>query len=122
MSTSLTTNQNKISALSLHSPKGIAQRAEEAQIETHFQNSIKRAHNEHSIVMLPINGDPSILGNSEYIATKRFLAMERRLMNKKTLATEYEKFMTEYLTTDHVEEIKNTYIGQPITYYLPHHG
>ncbi|KAF0720151.1 Integrase catalytic domain-containing protein, partial [Aphis craccivora] len=122
MSTSLTTKQNKISALSFHSPKGIAQCAEEAQVETHFQNSFKRDHNGQFIVKLPINGDPSVLGNSEYMATKSFLAMERRLMSNKALATEHEKFMTEYLITGHMEEIKNTDINQPITYYLPHHA
>lgn len=122
ISTSLTTNQNKISALSLHSPKGIAQRAEEAEVETHFQSSIKRDHNGQFIVKLPINGDPSVLGDSKYMATKRFLAMERRLMSNKALAIEYEKFMTEYLTAGHMEKIKNTDINEPITYYLPHHA
>lgn len=122
VSTTLTTIQNSISALSFYSPKGIAQRAEETQVESHFQSSIKYDHNGQFIVKLPINGDPCVLGDSTYMATKRLLAMERRLMSNTTLATEYKRFMTEYLTIGHMEKVQDSDICQPITYYLPHHA
>lgn len=58
----------------------------------------------------------------EIIARKRFLNLERKLINDKVLSNEYDDFLMEYLNLGHMEKMGKFNEMQTIGYYIPHHA
>ncbi|XP_055615770.1 uncharacterized protein LOC129761939 [Toxorhynchites rutilus septentrionalis] len=88
----------------------------------HFVANTFRDESGRFVVTLPKRPDIlSQLGSSEEIATRRFLALERRLDANLPLKEAYTSFVAEYLQLNHMREIDDTDNTFP-SYYLPHHG
>jgi len=87
--------------------------------EDHLKSNVSRDNLGRFVVRLPVIRDPSILGNSKFMAQQRIYNLERKLMKNPTLASDYKKFMKEYLDFGHMEVVQDT--NGP-TYYLPHHS
>ncbi|XP_037944114.1 uncharacterized protein LOC119676918 [Teleopsis dalmanni] len=69
---------------------------------------------------LPFKGDTSTLGNSQEIALRRYLSMERRLDSNIELKLEYVKFMQDYENLRHMSMVKDLDLNSP-HYFIPHH-
>ncbi|GBP97208.1 hypothetical protein EVAR_67633_1 [Eumeta japonica] len=91
----------------------------EKRCEDHFAQNIKKADGRF-VVRLPFSENPSILGRSKTIAFNRFLSLEKRLNLNPELRTEYHKFMKEYESLGHMEEIEEHEIPD-LHYVMPHH-
>ncbi|XP_055634287.1 uncharacterized protein LOC129774552 [Toxorhynchites rutilus septentrionalis] len=90
--------------------------------EEHFVANTFRDESGRFVVTLPKRPDIlSQLGSSKEIATRRFLALERRLDANLPLKEAYTSFVAEYLQLNHMREIDDTDNRFP-SYYLPHHG
>ncbi|XP_055632398.1 uncharacterized protein LOC129772894 [Toxorhynchites rutilus septentrionalis] len=95
---------------------------EETFCEEHFTINTFRDESGRFVVTLPKHSDVvSQLGSSKEIATRRFIALERRLDANPKLKETYAAFITEYLQLKHMREIDDTDNAAPV-YYLPHHG
>ena len=71
------------------------------------------------ISKLPIFSSPSLLGDSSFLARKRFLMLEKRLNSNPDLKIQYTSFISEYESLNHMSLVEN--IETP-HYYLPHHS
>ncbi|XP_029347204.1 uncharacterized protein LOC100569539 [Acyrthosiphon pisum] len=91
----------------------------EARAEDHFKNNVSRDDRGRFVVRLPFIRDPSVLGDSRFMAQQRFYNLERKLLKNPSLASDYKDFMNEYLELGHMEEAQDTDCP---TYYLPHHS
>ncbi|XP_065370170.1 uncharacterized protein LOC135962239 [Calliphora vicina] len=91
----------------------------EKECEKLFDEKFKRTSDGKFKVGLPFKEDVGKLGNSRFIAKRRFLALERKLENNPHIKDQYDQFMQQYLEMGHMEEMSNEkcYDG----YYLPHH-
>ncbi|XP_055615223.1 uncharacterized protein LOC129761523 [Toxorhynchites rutilus septentrionalis] len=95
---------------------------DETFCEEHFVANTFRDESGRFVVTLPKRPDIlSELGSSKEIATRRFLALERRLDANLPLKEAYTSFVAEYLQLNHMREIDDTDNTFP-SYYLPHHG
>ncbi|XP_055645124.1 uncharacterized protein LOC129780980 [Toxorhynchites rutilus septentrionalis] len=95
---------------------------DETFCEQHFVANTFRDESGRFVVTLPKRPDIlSQLGSSKEIATRRFLALERRLDANLPLKEAYTSFVAEYLQLNHMREIDDTDNTFP-SYYLPHHG
>ncbi|XP_055623719.1 uncharacterized protein LOC129767123 [Toxorhynchites rutilus septentrionalis] len=93
--------------------------------EEHFAATTFRNNTGRFVVTLPKRHSVlTELGNCEEIATRRFIALERRLDTQPALKKAYTAFIDEYLKLNHMREITN--VEKPKssnpTYFLPHHG
>ncbi|XP_055543031.1 uncharacterized protein LOC129728607 [Wyeomyia smithii] len=61
------------------------------------------------------------LGESKSIATKRFMALERRLNANLEMKALYTAFIHEYLLMGHMKEIRDEEDEPKCSYYMPHH-
>ncbi|XP_062713665.1 uncharacterized protein LOC134290523 [Aedes albopictus] len=103
--------------------KGKALSLEELYCENHFRKTHYRASDGRYVVRLPIRGEMlDSLGESFRIAERRFSAIERKLSSDPQLHAEYSKFMDEYLSLGHMEEIKPDLSPSTPHFYLPHHA
>jgi len=94
--------------------------SKEKLCETHYMNNVSRNHQGRFIVKLPFQDNPSVLGNSQAQAEKRFQSIERKLKGDPSLKQEYIKFMHEYEALGHMQRIQRQDI--PISnYFVPHH-
>lgn len=96
---------------------------EEIKCETHFLQTCSREENGRFTLKLPFRDNIQQLGESRFIATKRFYHMERKLDEKPELKREYIKFMREYQNLGHMTRMSNSKIHtkeQPQV-FLPHH-
>ncbi|XP_062713695.1 uncharacterized protein LOC134290550 [Aedes albopictus] len=101
------------------------QSIEEAACEDHFAAHTFRDDSGRFVVTLP--KQPSVLaqlGSSKEIATKRFLALERRHDDNPKLKEAYTAFIEEYHQLGHMRELDCSGTSSPaaLSYYLPHHG
>ncbi|XP_055622283.1 uncharacterized protein LOC129765871 [Toxorhynchites rutilus septentrionalis] len=97
---------------------------EETLCEAHFAATTTRNDSGRFITHLPKRSTVlSKLGNSKKIATRRFLALERRLNANPQLKKAYSDFIEEYYQQGHMEEITESEGLEPEapSYYLPHH-
>lgn len=98
---------------------------DDEQAEKIFSNSAKQLKNGSYQVDLPLKAlkENLKLGNSYYVAEKRFFSLENRFKSNKTLFNEYKKFIDEYVSLGHGKyvplSLKNE-IGEH-KYFLPHH-
>jgi len=108
------------SALALFSTKANERNREEQAAEDHFTSTFQQDESGRFIVRLPLGQDSSVLGDSRFMAQKRFFNLERRFAKDKVLEAEYKAFMQEYLSMGHMQ-LTTTECHAP-TYYLPHHA
>ncbi|XP_065076956.1 uncharacterized protein LOC135700391 [Ochlerotatus camptorhynchus] len=97
---------------------------EETLCEAHFAATTTRDDTGRFVVQLPKRSTVlSTLGNSKEIATRRFLALERRLNANLLLKKAYSDFIEEYHRLGHMEEVTDSEELKPntLSYYLPHH-
>jgi len=109
------------SALALLSTKSETLRQEEAEVERHFLRTVCRDENGRFVVQLPLRQPIDDLGDSRCMAVQRFFNVEKRLAKDPYLATEYRKFMAEYLALGHMEVVPENETEFK-SYYLPHHA
>lgn len=92
---------------------------EEKQCEEIFQNYHRKDETGRYIVRIPFNEKLGELGKSKMIAIKQFFAMEAKMKRNKEFGEQYKKFMSEYLSLGHMEQIHEV---QEEGYYTPHHA
>lgn len=109
------------SALSLFVTKSNNRRTDEQKAEKHFIDTHYRDDFGRFVVRLPINTDIGTLGDSSYMAQRRFLNLERRLSRDKGLGIAYHKFMAEYLSINYMKLVTAP-DSKKCAYYLPHHA
>ncbi|XP_062714255.1 uncharacterized protein LOC134291019 [Aedes albopictus] len=98
------------------------QSVEESTCETIFDETTTRDSSGRFIVSLPKKEFVmQQLGECETIATKRFLALERRLEANPELKTQYHQFIREYEQLGHMKQVGSEDPDFPI-YFLPHHA
>ncbi|VEN44957.1 unnamed protein product [Callosobruchus maculatus] len=94
--------------------------AEEEMCERHFRENTCITKEGRYMVALPLKGDPSTLGDSRSLATKRFFQLEKRLLKNENLKTLYVDFLDEYERLGHMCRVDNP--EEENGYYMPHHG
>ncbi|XP_041787865.1 uncharacterized protein LOC121603240 [Anopheles merus] len=96
---------------------------EESNCEKQFAATTTRDTDGRFIVQLPKREDKlARLGDSKGIATRRFLALERRLSSNASLKTAYTEFIEEYAELQHMTEVAESDATiSSSSYYLPHH-
>lgn len=90
---------------------------EEQFCENHFLENTSRLENGRFCVKMPLKEPETNLGDSFYLAKKRFLNLENKLNKNQQLKEPYSKFIEEYRTLGHLSEVQRPDFG----YYLPHH-
>jgi len=118
-STSLTLRHGDQSAVSLISQSYKGSDSSDSTAEEHFKANVYHDDHGRFVVRLPFIQDPSSLGDSKCMAQQRFYNLERKLHKSPSLASDYQKFMDEYLELNHMELAHKT---DGPTYYLPHHS
>lgn len=88
-------------------------------VENHFIKTVSRDEEQRFIVRLPFKGNETELGDSQALATRRLLGLERRFNKNPLLKVEYTKVLNEYLEQKHMEPVKEPPGGGK--YYLAHH-
>lgn len=93
----------------------------EMQCEQFFQDTTKRNKDGRFVVKLQFKLEPHVLGNSEEMAIRRFFYLEKRLEKNAELKDQYVKFMDEYESLGHMEEVKREELSNE-NYIIPHHS
>ncbi|XP_055623510.1 uncharacterized protein LOC129766935 [Toxorhynchites rutilus septentrionalis] len=95
---------------------------EERHCENYYQATTSRDETGRYVVRLPRKPDFStMLGESKNSAFRRYEQLERRLNREPLLKEEYNKFMEEYLSLDHMRLVETDDGTSSQTYYIPHH-
>ncbi|CAG7723204.1 unnamed protein product, partial [Allacma fusca] len=96
---------------------------EDQKCENHFKSTHTRAEDGRYVVRLPFREECAELGTSINLAEKRLRMMERRLGSNPDLKAQNVKFMNEYLSLGHMEQISDAEVKKASheVYYLPHH-
>ncbi|XP_076638813.1 uncharacterized protein LOC143350677 [Colletes latitarsis] len=91
----------------------------EEECETHFQKTVARDATGRFIVRLPFNHPKpeEALGDSLHIALSALTRMRRKLDKDQTLAREYEEFLAEYESLEHMTRIEPS---EKSRLYIPH--
>lgn len=95
---------------------------EEEQAVKHFEETVSRRIDGRFVLYLPLKPEVDQLGNSLFMATSRFLNVERRLLRDEQLRADYVKFMNEYIKMDHMELVIEESPPASRIFYLPHHA
>lgn len=95
---------------------------EEQQCERLFSETTSRDESGRYVVKLPFRtSDPKCKnGDSQQIAHKRFLILEKRLLKNPELKTQYVEVIKEYLSLGHMEFVEDQNKSDAV--YLPHHA
>ncbi|XP_017484862.1 PREDICTED: uncharacterized protein LOC108373479 [Rhagoletis zephyria] len=72
------------------------------------------------VVNLPLKDSPNRLGKSLDIARRRFIAIERRLLNSPDIRQQYISFIEEYESLGHMSAVAAPKLEES-HYYIPHH-
>ncbi|XP_073941239.1 uncharacterized protein [Choristoneura fumiferana] len=92
---------------------------EESLCEQHYLSNTYRLDTGRFCVGLPLREEKDCLGDSYFLAKKRFLSLEARFKRQPELKRLYVDFIHEYAELGHLEEPP---IHRPATaYFLPHH-
>nr|CAI5820348.1 unnamed protein product [Callosobruchus analis] len=89
--------------------------------ELHYTEHLKIHPDGKYLVSIPLNGDVNSLGDSRYIAEKRFLSLEKRLKSNPNMYSLYVDFMHEYEKLGHMTRLNEDDDDKP-EYFMPHHG
>lgn len=88
--------------------------------EKSYASTFRRDNSGRYIVSLPFRTHTPTFTDTRTLALRRFLSLERRLLQNPTLYEAYSTFMQDYLDSHHMEKITND-ITSTKTYYIPHH-
>lgn len=87
--------------------------------EQHFVDNTTRLENGRFSVKMPLLENPeTALGESYYMAEKRLLNIEKKLMKNSSLREQYHNFIKEYEDLGHLTKIDRP----PFGYFIPHHA
>lgn len=84
--------------------------------EDHFRKTHTRQADGKYVIRLPFKEHPPSVGDSTYVARKRFLNLEKKLESNDKLKEGYHEIIREYLHLDHM-----TPASQPTQFVIPHH-
>lgn len=91
----------------------------EKMCEEHFQSNLSRLKTGRFVVRLPLTQSPDTLGDTYYLAKRRFLNLEKKFKRNPNLKIEYSNFIREYADLGHLSESS---IAIPkFAYFLCHH-
>ncbi|PZC71939.1 hypothetical protein B5X24_HaOG212252 [Helicoverpa armigera] len=96
----------------------------EQRCEEYYNQTTTRDEEGSFIVKLPFDKeDPECqYGNSVVIAKRRYEFLEKKLQKDPKLKEEYNKVLQEYITMNHMIQIKEEEVDNPKAVYLPHHA
>ncbi|XP_055714803.1 uncharacterized protein LOC129808922, partial [Phlebotomus papatasi] len=94
---------------------------EEQKCEAHFALCTSRNSEGRYVVRLPTREDLQNLGDSRYLAEKRFRCIERRLQRDENLYIQYRDFMRQYESLGHMRKLPEGYTSPKPAVYLCHH-
>ncbi|XP_052888952.1 uncharacterized protein LOC128297361 [Anopheles moucheti] len=91
---------------------------EKSFIETHHRDKDGRY-----VVALPFREFPPQLKDNRELALRRFVSLERRMKKDSSLKLQYTKFIDDYETLGHCQEIREEFDepNKPC-FYMPHHA
>ncbi|XP_029157306.1 uncharacterized protein LOC114929791 [Nylanderia fulva] len=93
---------------------------DESICEKHFQTTHKRLESGQYEIKLPFKLSPPFpIGETKSIATKIFLKNESRLKNRPKLYSEYQEFLAEYKSLNHMS-LDNDESDDKQRVYIPH--
>ncbi|XP_061706222.1 uncharacterized protein LOC133517094 [Cydia pomonella] len=88
--------------------------------ESHFIQNTTRLENGQFCVRLPLIDTPDCLGDSYFLAKKRFLSLEKRLNQNLEHKKMYSDFLQEYRDLGHLSD---SIVERPHTsFFVPHHS
>ncbi|XP_028171751.1 uncharacterized protein LOC114361037 [Ostrinia furnacalis] len=90
---------------------------EDEACEQHFLKYTQRLEDGRFCVRMPLKTEPEKLGNSYYLARKRFESLERRFQRQPEVKEQYVNFIQEYQDLGHASEIERP----DRAVILPHH-
>lgn len=100
---------------------GKALSSEEKYCEEHFLRTHERDADGRYTVRLPLREEMvPFLGESNTLALRRFLAMEKKFVADENLHQEYRKFMEDFERLGHMEVSSREQCGPQ--FFLPHHA
>lgn len=88
--------------------------------EKHFNENTTRLESGRFCVRLPLIDSPDCLGDSYFLARKRFFNLERRLDKNPRIKQMYSDFIKEYRDLGHLMDAEVE--RPPNSYFLPHHA
>ncbi|XP_073841598.1 uncharacterized protein [Musca autumnalis] len=88
--------------------------------ESHYNQHVQTDEYGRFIVRLPFRESPTALGKSHAMAYNRFMSLERRLLQKEDIRSQYIKFMQEYEQLGHMQKIDVGTVSNK-KYFIPHH-
>ncbi|CAG9130227.1 unnamed protein product [Plutella xylostella] len=96
----------------------------EKKCEQIFTESVARDETGRYIVKLPFHSNEPQCKNGEFrkIAIRRFMSLEKRLMQDSKLQVEYAKGIREYAELGHMELVPEDERQREDAVYLPHHA
>lgn len=114
---SSTTSTLQPISLQVHHQHRLCQEA----CEHHFATTHSRDREDRYIVRLPLKEPQPNLGDSRRTALQMLLRQERRLNRTPEIASQYHRFVREYVELGHAEQCPPSSDG-PVQYFLPHHA
>lgn len=98
---------------------------QERLVEQNFLSTTQILEDGHFQVNLPLKtvNENRRQGRSFYLAEKRYLALEKRFMQKSHLFHQYKQFTDEYISLGHAKIVPLflTNVSDANKYFLPHH-
>ncbi|XP_072395159.1 uncharacterized protein [Diabrotica undecimpunctata] len=98
---------------------------EEQECERIFKETTVKNEEGRFRVNLLLRDNINQLGNSSFLAEKRFKQLERRLEKNEELRESYHAFIREYIDLGHMSKLtseETPSMQRGNSYYLPHHG
>lgn len=105
-------------------PHVVTKAPEDIECERRYRETCTREDSGRFVVSLPFKGEPQpVFEDSRLVAMRRFLALERRLVQNTPVYQMYGEFMRDYLECGHMTEIGAlpSEKGTAPIYYIPHH-
>jgi hypothetical protein len=93
---------------------------EDQKCEDIFNQTHARDFKGKFILRLPFKSDPPNIGATRELALKRFYALERKFKTDSNFKTQYQNFMQEYISLNHMLLVEDDNPNDGC--YLPHHG
>jgi hypothetical protein len=93
---------------------------EDQKCEDIFNQTHARDFKGKFILRLPFKSDPPNIGATRELALKRFYALERKFKTNSNFKTQYQNFMQEYISLNHMLLVEDDNPDDGC--YLPHHG